>query len=47
MLIRYNVRFGSQADMCAAKSHVRFTPIATTIAHFDMSAMGQKRTCHF
>ena len=21
-----NVRFGSQADMCAAKGHVRFTP---------------------
>jgi hypothetical protein len=21
-----NVRFGSQADMCAAKSHVRYTP---------------------
>jgi hypothetical protein len=22
------VRFGSKADMCAAKGHVRFTPIA-------------------
>jgi hypothetical protein len=21
-----NVRFGSEADMCAAKGHVRFTP---------------------
>ena len=26
MLITPNVRFGSKADMCAAKSHVRFTP---------------------
>src|SRR5262245_15682557 len=24
--IRSNVRFGSKADICAAKSHVRFTP---------------------
>ena len=22
----FNVRFGSKAEMCAAKSHVRFTP---------------------
>jgi hypothetical protein len=24
-----NVRFGSKADICAATTHVRFTPIAT------------------
>jgi hypothetical protein len=23
---RFDVRFGSEADMCAAKRHVRFTP---------------------
>jgi hypothetical protein len=27
-----DVRFGSQADICAAKRHVRFTPIATAKA---------------
>jgi hypothetical protein len=26
MLIRADVRFGSKADMCGAKGHVRFTP---------------------
>jgi hypothetical protein len=26
MLIRPDVRFGSKADICAATSHVRFTP---------------------
>jgi hypothetical protein len=26
MLIRPDVRFGSKADICAAKSDVRFTP---------------------
>jgi len=25
-LKRWNVRFGSKADMCGAKRHVRFTP---------------------
>jgi hypothetical protein len=40
-----DVRFGSKADICDAKAHVRFTPpIATLIAHFRMSALGQKRT---
>ena len=24
--LRWNVRFGSKADMCSAKQHVRFTP---------------------
>ena len=26
MLIRPNVRFGSKADICSAKRHVRFAP---------------------
>ena len=34
----------SKADICAATSHVRFTPKATLIASFDMSAKGQRRT---
>ena len=24
--VRFDVRFGSKADMCSAKRHVRFTP---------------------
>jgi uncharacterized membrane protein YeaQ/YmgE (transglycosylase-associated protein family) len=28
MLIRFNVRFGSQADICSATAHVRSGPIA-------------------
>jgi hypothetical protein len=28
--------------MCAAKRHVRFTPIATLIAFFGMPALGHK-----
>jgi hypothetical protein len=27
-----HVRFGSEADICSAQAHVRFTPIATTKA---------------
>jgi hypothetical protein len=41
---RADVRFGSKADMCTAKRHVRFPPTATSIASCDMSALGQKRT---
>jgi hypothetical protein len=26
MVFRFNVRFGSKADICSAKGHVRFTP---------------------
>ena len=43
-----DVRFGSKADMCSAKRHVRFVPIADMIAphglhnHADHSA---RRTC--
>jgi hypothetical protein len=39
-----NARFGSEADMCGAKGHVRFTPEATLSAFIQMSAMGRKRT---
>ena len=40
-----DVRFGSKADMCAAKGHVRFTPESGTCAlQLGMSALGQKRT---
>src|SRR5262249_37238656 len=37
-----DVRFGSHADICSAKPHS--SPIATSIAFFGMSALGQKRT---
>src|SRR5262245_18259038 len=37
-----HVRFGSKADMCTARSHVRFPPIATSIAFFGMSALCKK-----
>ena len=30
-----HVRFGSEADMCGAKRHVRFTPKATEIADIN------------
>ena len=35
-----NVRFGSKADMCGAKRHVRFTPEATFSRAIGMSAKG-------
>src|SRR5262245_19159572 len=38
-----DVHFGSKADICAAKSHVRFAP-ATSNATYGMSAKRQKRT---
>src|SRR5262245_29215771 len=41
---RPDVRFGSKADICTAPAHVRFTPIATLIAFFGVSPLGQKRT---
>jgi hypothetical protein len=40
-----NVRFGSKADIRAAKSHVRFTPKKRhQLRHKEMSALGHKRT---
>ena len=40
-----HVRVGSKADLCDAKSHVRFAPRKQTCAvHSSMSALGQKRT---
>src|SRR5215475_15861892 len=33
-----HVRFGSKADICTAPAHVRFTPIATSIASFHLEA---------
>jgi hypothetical protein len=41
-LVRANVRFGSKADISRRKGNVRFTPIATLIAFFGMSALGHK-----
>src|SRR5262249_32778690 len=38
-----NVRFGSKADMCSAKRHVRFTPIATSIALEPTRVMNSRR----
>jgi len=37
-----NVRFGSKADMCAAKRHVCFIP--SSDIDFGMSALGHKQT---
>jgi hypothetical protein len=39
-----NVRFGSKADMCAAKPHVRFTPNSDRESGHPQTALGQKRT---
>ena len=38
------VRFGSKADICSAKRHVRFTPNSDIDCAFRMSTKGQKRT---
>jgi hypothetical protein len=35
MLIRADVRFGSLADICSAKRHARFGPIATSHHSLD------------
>jgi len=40
----WNVRFGSKADMCGAKRHVRFTPNSDIDCVFGVSTLGQKRT---
>jgi hypothetical protein len=37
--LKANVRFGSKADTCAAKSDVRFTP------NSDVKANSRKRSC--
>jgi hypothetical protein len=38
-----DVRYGSKADICAAKRHVRFTPKRTCAAQLGMSAMANSR----
>src|SRR5262249_46717895 len=46
--IRYNVRFGSKADICTAPAHVRFTPNSDRESRHPqpvMSALPPKRTC--
>ena len=45
--VRWDVRFGSKADICSAKSHVRFTPgsgheMAIRDLWNLMSALGSK-----
>ena len=45
---RADVRFGSLADICSAKGHVRFTPNSdrkSGFPHKVMSALPPKRTC--
>jgi hypothetical protein len=47
IMVHWDVRFGSKADIRAAKSHVRFTPNSdreSEIPQKSMSALGQKRT---
>jgi len=42
------VRFGSKADICNAKGHVRFTPNSdrkSGFPHKVVSALPRKRTC--
>jgi hypothetical protein len=42
---RCKARFGSLADICAAKRHVRFTPQKRTLGDVTgMPTKGQKRT---
>ena len=38
-LIRADVRFGSLADICSAKSHVRFTPDSDRESGFPREVM--------
>jgi hypothetical protein len=43
-----DVRFGSKADICSAKRHVRFAPNSdrkSGFPHKVMSALPPKRTC--
>src|SRR5262249_32204299 len=42
---RSDVCFGSKADICGAKGHVRFTPIATPNASIRMSAYTTAGKC--
>jgi hypothetical protein len=39
MSLRLNVRFGSEADMCAAKCDVRFTPNSDRKSGFPQNVM--------
>ena len=39
-----DVRFGSKADMCSAKGHVRFTPESDVDCVFRYVCLRQKRT---
>src|SRR5215813_8601593 len=39
LTISKNVRFGSKADICAAKSHVRFTPNSDRESGFPQTLM--------
>jgi len=39
MLIGPNVRFGSKADMCAARRHVRFAPNSDRESGFPQKVM--------
>jgi hypothetical protein len=39
MVFRFNVRFGSKADICAATSHVRFTPNSDRESEIPQKAM--------
>ena len=39
MSLRWNVRFGSLADICSAKGHVRFAPNSNRESEFPQTAM--------
>jgi hypothetical protein len=39
MSLRWNVRFGSLADICSAKGHVRFAPNSNRESGFPQTAM--------
>jgi hypothetical protein len=39
MVFRFNVRFGSEADICSAIGHVRFTPNSDRESGFPQQAM--------
>ena len=44
MPLKRNVRFGSKADMCAAKGHVRFAPNCDRESEIQQTTMSLERT---
>jgi hypothetical protein len=45
--LKVYVRFGSKADICAAKTHVRFTPNSDLKSEFPQTVMSALRDVRF